>query len=168
MTKDQKRNLLAFGAILTVTGVLLNLPTQAQPLQYKTTPMFENVKLSPDFVPDPLRVRGLSGGPISAQNTAGREETPTGACTGFVDEKPDHKIVLTEFFKYLSLRVQSSEDTVLVVRGPGGSWCNDDYQDMNPAIVGQWLSGTYEIWVGSYEPDSYHPYVLEITHQQKE
>ncbi|MEL7036784.1 MAG: hypothetical protein AAFO04_14350 [Cyanobacteria bacterium J06592_8] len=167
MRKDRKQDLLVLGAISTVTGLWLNLPLLAQPLQYKTTPMFENVKLSPDFTPDVLTVRGLSGGPISAQNTAGREDSPTGPCIGFVDEKPDHKIVLTGFFKYLSLRVQSSEDTVLVVRGPGGSWCNDDYQDMNPGIAGQWLSGTYEIWVGSYTPDRYHPYVLEITHQQQ-
>jgi hypothetical protein len=165
MTKDQKLNLLAFGVIFSVTGLLFNIPTRAAPLQYQTTPMFENVTLSPDSGPGSLTIRGLSGGPISSQNISGREETPTGPCMGFVDEKPDHKIVLTGFFKSLSLRVQSSEDTVLVVRGPGGSWCNDDYQDMNPGIAGQWLSGTYEIWVGSYEPDSYHPYVLEITKQ---
>jgi hypothetical protein len=50
-----------------------------------------------------------------------------------------------------------------VVRGPGGTWCNDDYTNMNPGIAGQWLSGTYQIWVGSYQEDQYYPYVIRIS-----
>jgi hypothetical protein len=34
---------------------------------------------------------------------------------------------------------------------------------MNPNIEGQWLSGKYEIWVGSYKTNAYHPYVISIT-----
>lgn len=147
--------------------LLLNGFVNAQPLQFKSTPMFENVTLYPEFSPDPVMIRGLSGGPVSAQDTAGREETPTGSCMGFVDDKPDHTLVLNGFFQYLSLQVTSNEDTVLVIRGPGGSWCNDDYIDMNPGIAGQWLSGKYDIWVGSYKPNAYHPYVIKITDEQQ-
>jgi hypothetical protein len=75
-------------------------------------------------------------------------------------------MVLQDFFNYLRLQVQSSEDTTLVIRGPGGTWCNDDYTDMNPGIAGQWLSGTYHIWVGSYERENYHPYVIRISETQ--
>lgn len=125
--------------------------------------IFENVTLSPGFSPDPTTVHGISGGAVVASEMSARTETLTGACVGFIDEQPDHRMLLTEYFNYLSLQVESSEDTTLVVRGPGGTWCNDDYLGPNPAIAGQWLSGTYEIWVGSYSPDAYHPYVIRIT-----
>ncbi len=135
----------------------------AKPLNSTSAPIFENITLSPNFNPDPITVRGLSGGPILAEKTAGRANTPTGPCIGFIDQQPDHTLVLKDFFNYLSLRVKSSADTILVIRGPGGSWCNDDYEDMNPGITGQWLSGTYHIWVGSYKSDAYHPYIINIT-----
>lgn len=125
--------------------------------------IFEDVTLSPSFAPDPTTVRGISGGATAANELVGRVETTTGPCNGFVDAAPDHTIVLTEFFGYLSLQVQSPEDTTLIVRGPGGTWCNDDFSGPNPGIAGQWLSGTYEIWVGSYAQDTYHPYVIRLT-----
>ncbi len=148
---------------LLAMGLLTALPVEAQQVRTSSRSIFENVTLSPDFSPDPVTVRGISGGDVSARETAGRAETPTGPCTGFVDEQPDHTVILTEFFDYLRLQVQSSADTTLVVRGPGGSWCNDDYEGVNPGIAGQWLAGTYELWVGSYAEDAYHPYVLRIT-----
>lgn len=125
--------------------------------------IFENVRLSPQFTPDPTIVRGISGGDRPASELAEQTNTATGPCVGFVDEQPDHTMELTQFFNYLSLQVQSPQDTTLVVRGPGGTWCNDDYEDMNPAIAGQWLSGTYHIWVGSYANNQYSPYVIRIS-----
>lgn len=125
--------------------------------------IFEDVTLSPSFDPDPATVRGISGGATAANELAGRAETATGPCNGFVDEAPDHTVVLTEFFSYLSLQVQSPEDTTLIIRGPGGTWCNDDFAGSNPGIAGQWLSGTYQVWVGSYAQDAYHPYVIRLT-----
>jgi hypothetical protein len=136
-------------------------PTQMAQAPFRT--LFENATLSPGFSPDPTVVRGISGGPETAASIAGRTETATGPCTGYVDTEPDHRLELTSFFNYLSLQVQSAEDTTLVIRGPGGSWCNDDYQGKSPGIAGQWLSGTYEIWVGSYNPNGYYPYVIQIS-----
>lgn len=133
-------------------------------LQAVPATIFEDVTLSPSFTPDPTTIRGISGGSLDAKQVAGRDETATGLCKGFVDEKPDHTIQLTQFFNYLDLQVQSTDDTTLIIRGPGGTWCNDDYGgSKNPGIAGQWLSGTYEIWVGSYTKDAYHPYVIRIT-----
>jgi hypothetical protein len=75
-----------------------------------------------------MTIRGISGGSVAANSVAGRKETPTGPCVGFVDEPPDHTINLTSFFNYLSLVVESPQDTTLVISGPGGSWCNDDFR----------------------------------------
>jgi hypothetical protein len=128
--------------------------------------IFENVTLSPNFSPSPTTVHGISGGPRLANDFVGRTETATGPCNGYIDEQPDHTMVLTQFFSYLSLQVQSPADTTLVIRGPGGTWCNDDYQGKNPGIAGQWLSGSYEIWVGSYKTNEYDPYVIRISETQ--
>lgn len=144
-------------------GAWLSYPSQAQTPEAPPRSIFEDVTLSPDFTPDPTTVRGISGGPRPANDLSGRDETATGPCVGYVDQDPDHTMVLTQFFNYLSLQVQSPEDTTLVIRGPGGSWCNDDYNGKDPGMAGQWLSGTYHIWVGSYETDGYHPYVIRIS-----
>jgi len=131
-----------------------------------TAAIFEHLTLSPglDFMDDPIVLQGVSGGSLPARAVAGRRDTPTGACLGFVERAPDQVLTLTDFFDYLSLRVTSLQDTTLVVRGPGGSWCNDDYAgSKSPGIAGQWLAGTYEIWIGSYQDGDYHPYRLQLS-----
>jgi len=70
---------------------------------------------------------------------------------------------LTSFFNYLAIEVQSPEDTTIVIKGPGGSWCNDEYQGKNPGLAGQWQPGTYGIWVGSYDKSKFHPYIIKIS-----
>ena len=136
---------------------------QAQPV---TISMFENVRLNSNYIPEPIIVRGISGGSVLAKKIAGKNETSNGACAGFVDARPDHTLVLETFFDYLSLQVHSPQDTTIVVRGPGGSWCNDDAQGKNPGLAGEWLAGTYRIWVGSYDQTKYHPYLLRISKQK--
>jgi hypothetical protein len=149
---------LVLGAI---ASVLINTITQAQPAQSQT--IFENVTVRPNFSPNPMIIRGISGGAVPADQIAGRKDTPTGPCVGFVDEPPDHIINLTAFFNSLSLLVESSQDTTLVVSGPGGTWCNDDFQGKNPGIAGEWQAGTYKVWVGSYKQSSYYPYVIKMS-----
>jgi hypothetical protein len=150
----------AFLGVLATLG--LGIPASAQ----NPTTIFENITLSPSFTPDPTTLRGISGGELSASQVAERADTATGPCNGFVDQPPDHTIVLSDYFNYLSLQIQSTDDTTLIIRGPGGTWCNDDYAGKNPGIAGQWLSGTYQVWVGSYQQSAFHPYVIRITELQ--
>lgn len=144
-------------------GVLIDVPVLSQS---RSSSIFEDLALKPGFAPDPVAIRGVSGGRVFARSIAGRAETATGACLGFVDDKPDHVLVLTDFFDYLSLQIQSREDTTLIVKGPGGTWCNDDAGGKNPGVSGQWLAGTYEIWVGSYIPGKYHSYNVRMTQKR--
>ncbi len=154
----------ASAAIVTITiaSQLLVTPS-AQSQSAQPQPIFDNITIRPKFSPDPLTIRGISGGPVSVRKIAGRAETATGPCVGFVDQQPDHTIVLTAFFNYLSLEVESPEDTTILIKGPGGSWCNDEFDGQNPGIAGQWLAGTYTIWVGSYDKDKYHPYTIRLS-----
>lgn len=128
----------------------------------RSSPLFENLTLTPNRLGNSTTVRGISGGAIAAAQVAERAETETGPCLGFVDAQPDHVLLLTESFNGLSLQVQSAEDTTLVIKGPGGSWCNDSYTSANPGIAGQWFPGTYNVWVGSQRSTGYFPYIIRI------
>jgi hypothetical protein len=113
-------------------------------------------------------MRSTAGGAIAVKEIVGKTSTPTGPCTGFANSKPNHVLVLTTFFKSLSVLVDSPEDTALAIQGPGGVWCNDDYVGKNPGIAGQWLPGTYNIWVSSYAKDRQPSYILRITEERRE
>lgn len=115
--------------------------------------------------PDPLIVLGIGGGELEATDVVDTEGTTTGFCNGFVNRRPNHVLVLEEFFEFLKIEVDSSTDTTIVVEGPGGVWCNDDSDDANPAIEGQWQPGRYKIWIGSYQEDANYDYQIKITGQ---
>lgn len=155
--KDQRKTVALL--LLSLCGWLFPQGVWAQ----NATPIFENVTIRPRFSPDPMVIRGISGGSIPADRIAGRVETPTGPCVGFTDREPDHTLELKAFFNYLSLQVQSPEDTTLIIKGPGGTWCNDESAGKNPGIAGQWQRGKYRVWVGSYRANEYHPYLMRIT-----
>ncbi|MDZ8224744.1 MULTISPECIES: hypothetical protein [unclassified Nostoc] len=150
---------LSFMIVMLFITSTVNAAVDAE----ETPTIFGDVTISPQFSPDPLTVRGMSGGSISGSQVGARSETATGPCTGFVDETPDHTLVLTSKFDYLKLQVQSPEDTTIIIKGPGGTWCNDDFDGKNAGMIGEWLPGNYEVWVGSYEKDKYLPYTLQIT-----
>jgi hypothetical protein len=151
--------------LLLAAAILAIASTNYATTHAKETPppMFEDVTIGPKFSPDPFIVRGMSGGPLPANKVVNRKETPTGPCTGFVDSKPDHILKLKSKFNYLKVVVESPEDTTLIISGPGGIWCNDDFDGKNPGILGEWLPGTYQIWVGSYQKNKSFPYTLKIT-----
>ncbi|BAY06943.1 hypothetical protein [Calothrix sp. NIES-2098] len=156
LNKGIRLSLAVFSIFVTsITHAVADVPP--------TPPIFGDATIGKNFSPDPFTVRGMSGGSVSGNQVAKRTETATGPCTGFVDEAPDHKLELTNKFDYLKLQVQSPEDTTLIVKGPGGTWCNDEFDGKNPGIVGEWLPGTYQIWVGSYVKGKYFPYTLQIT-----
>ncbi|MGB3512752.1 MAG: hypothetical protein WBA93_26750 [Microcoleaceae cyanobacterium] len=166
MNKNKPRKtILSVGILVLLAGIVKISPVLSQEGVWKQ--IFEDVNLYPKSPENQIVIRGLSGGPVSARETTGRENTKTGPCIGFIDKQPDHRLVLNGFFQSLTLEVKSSEDTTLVVRGPGGSWCNDDFEGKNPGIGGQWFSGTYEIWVGSYQRNKYYPYIIKITKQEE-
>lgn len=149
---------------MAITGSKLcfSTPVIAQPVPS----LYENVRIGPRFSPDPVTIRGISGGSIPLETIAGRQETPNGPCVGMANEPPGHTLQLTSFFNYLSLQVESPEDTTLLIKGPGGTWCNDDFRGKNPGIIGQWLPGTYSIWVGSYGQNKFAPYTIRISEVQ--
>jgi hypothetical protein len=109
-----------------------------------------------------IEINGSGNASITAVSITDDLSTTTGACSGFVSQKADHTLVLNSFVNMLQISVISSHDTTLIVKGPGGTWCNDDYRSKNPQIVGQWQPGTYSIWIGSYSQNTPFTYRLKI------
>ena len=121
------------------------------------------ITLGDEVIPDPLVVRGETGGKHKAADLLDTEGTSTGFCNGFVNKKPNHTLILSNFFDFLKIEVNSNSDTSLIIEGPGGVWCNDDFHGINPLIEGQWQPGNYKIWVGSYQKNNDWDYQMKIT-----
>jgi hypothetical protein len=158
---------LLFSTLLTASFVTASLVTlgMSAPAQAENS-TFAPAIISPKFTPDPIQLEGVAGGNQTAKDVAGTAETPTGACLGFVNDQPNHILELKSFFKYLSIVADGSADTTIVIKGPGGTWCNDDYQGKNAGVSGQWLPGRYEVWVGGYTKDRSATYKLKISETQ--
>lgn len=118
--------------------------------------------INPGIINQPLIRQGTSGGIVTAREISQTGNTATGYCGGYVQLQPNHLLKLESFFEFLRLEVDSPVDTTIIVKGPGGVWCNDDSGSANPMIEGQWQPGVYQVWVGSYQPDSQDNYQLKI------
>lgn len=119
-----------------------------------------NVDLAPGFWPDPVVLRYYSGGNHEASQYGDN-------CVGRIASVPDHVITVTEPLDYLRIYVESSTDTTLVVeqRSTGEVACNDDANDLNPALEWEFVPvDVYHVYVGNYhENDVLTEYTLYIT-----
>lgn len=160
-----KRSHLRRGAIvknlslLSIISTIVSLSVTSTALAQE---IGKNITLDGQINPNPMLIGGMSGGTIQASEVVNTKETSTGLCEGLVNQQPNHLLVLKTFFEFLKIEVASSTDTTILVQGPGGVWCNDDYNNENPALEGQWQAGQYKIWVGSYE-ETPHSYNIKIT-----
>lgn len=150
---------LGGGITAALASLLIGGLAQAQPAE-------NTITISPGFSPNPLEFRKVGSGSVPVRDLVGKSDTPTGECTGFSDSAPDYTLVLTSFFNSLSLELRSSEDTAIAIKGPGGVWCNDDFKGKHPGVTGQWLAGTYRIWVSSYAKNRSPSYTLRLTEQR--
>lgn len=121
------------------------------------------ITINQNTITEPLTIEGISGGAIAAEEITQTENTATGYCDGYVSRQPNHFLELESFLEFLRLEVESQADTTILVKGPGGVWCNDDAATANPMIEGQWQPGLYQVWVGSYQADSNNNYQIKIT-----
>lgn len=103
------------------------------------------------FTPDPHRVRLTAGGSLEASQLGS-------GCVGRIAGAPDYELNYRATSFDLTIGVNSSTDTTLVINGPDGRWyCDDDGADaaFNPLVrFNDAQSGTYDIWVGTYGDDT--------------
>jgi hypothetical protein len=123
----------------------------------------KSIMINRNIVNQPLIAVGIGGGKITAQEISQTENTATGYCDGYVQLQPNHLLKLESFFEFLRLEVNSRVDTTILIKGPGGIWCNDDSGTANPMIEGQWQPGIYQIWIGSYQNNTSNDYQIKVT-----
>jgi len=125
---------------------------------HSTQGRYGNFTVGAGFTPDPQTATGVSG-----YSDAGRVDAATFGvqCTGFIDTTPDHTITVTSSVT-LRLTVKSEIDSVLVIRGPAGTFCDDDSAGgLNAQINALFTPGEYEVYVGNIGEAG--EYILTVT-----
>ena len=151
------------GALLAVAAAagLAAVPAFAQ--NANLNPTYGSTQLTNNFAPDPFQAQLRAGGNIDA----GTLQPRYGFCGGFIANEPDYELTYNAGDFPLILRSVSNADTTLVVRGPDGAfYCDDDSGgNLNPQVaIERPQSGTYDIWVGTFEAGTTYPEAtLEIS-----
>ncbi|MEH1801235.1 hypothetical protein [Nostoc sp.] len=130
------------------------------------TANFGTFNLSANFNPAQGTVQGFTGGSYSLSAISNRDRDQK-ACIGFADPNPDHIMVLEKDFSQLTIQIDSNNtDTTLLIQGPDNTMirCGDDTGKSKDASVSDrnWKSGTYRIWVGTFNPGVKRDYTLKV------
>lgn len=127
----------------------------AQPAPSEAT--YGTSRLRPGFMPDPQRFAGRAFGRIPAEQLGG-------GCQGWIAAQPDFVFYLDGAFPFVRIDTAARGDTTLVVRGPGGVFCDDDSAGgQNARITGAQWGGRYEVFVGTFQRGAVADYQLEIS-----
>ena len=104
---------------------------------------------------------GRSGGSVRVPT----EWTATGVCEGMASETPAHLLVLDSPAAWLQVDLESQADLSLILDGPTGRHCSDNYAGTDPALAGEhWPAGAYELRIGTsgQDPGVQHDYSLSV------
>ena len=144
----------ACAAALTVAGEAAACPN------FNAPGAFGQISLRQGFQPDPYTQEVVAGGIYSLQS-CGFEGV------GWVAEAPDFELYYETTGAYvLTIAVQSSVDTILLVNDPDGNfYYNDDGGENGAALVrlDNPKAGLYDIWIGTYDGQNNAPALLVIT-----
>ncbi len=147
-------------AVLVVTALAAMALFAASPamaqggLDYRLPPSFGQLDLTSNFRPDPQEVTLVGGGPVNISSEL--EGVCIGHPVGFAASAPDFRLNYTVGDYILRISFAGQGDTTLVVSAPDGSWyCDDDSGGMLQPMLhwGEPLSGQYDIWVGTSNPN---------------
>ncbi len=130
------------------------VPVETEPSAYLTLDM------KAGFALDPFLVSLNGGGEVDAS-------TFNTSCVGFVNDKPVLTARWTGTVDQLRVFFYSDSDSTLVVQQPDGSYvCADDAADnvLDPELtVANPVTGTYKVWIGSFDANQLIPGLLVIT-----
>lgn len=146
--------------LLVATTAMIAMPVLAQKAN------FGKLELSSGFAAEQGTASGYTGGSYSLSAISNRDRNNK-MCTGFGDPNPDHILVLKNDFKQLKILINSGgKDTTLFLKGPNDETilCGDDTGKSKDASVSDrnWKKGTYQLWVGTFNPGVKHNYTLKV------
>lgn len=142
----------------TAALALVATPVLACP-DWTATPNAGEAGLAAGFMPDPHMVNVIAGGTEDLAACFGS------GFVGYVSVAPDFDLYWSGNSARLTIAVESSVDTVLLINDPSGNWVfNDDYRGLDAGIViNNPAEGLYDIWVCTYSAGSAAPARLLIT-----
>ncbi|AFY33646.1 hypothetical protein [Calothrix sp. PCC 7507] len=147
------------GWLTAILTAIIATPAIAQ------TSNFGVLKLSPGFNAGEGTVSGYTSGSYSLSAISNRDRDKK-ACIGFADPNPDHILILEKDFSNLKILVKSGGDTTLLIKGPDDTTirCGDDTGKSKDASIEDrnWKSGTYQVWVGTFDSGVKRNYTLTI------
>jgi hypothetical protein len=115
------------------------------------------------FLPDPMTVAVVSGGPIDVSYLGA-------PCTGYAEPNPDVQVHYVSgsgtLLRFYFVPDNAGEDATLIVNDTSSHWvCNDDsFGGSNPSIdFSPPAGGYYDIWIGSYQSGAFISGTLNIT-----
>jgi hypothetical protein len=136
----------------TATLVSTDLDPDATP--------FVSINLEAGATIDPFLVSVNGGGPVDVSGLGGD-------CVGYVAVAPTASVNWLGGADFVEAFFYSDHDPILVVQTPNGDYlCNDDASDVliDPMLnIQDAALGTYNIWVGSFDPGQLVPGFLVLT-----
>ncbi len=146
---------LAFVAAVTVAGRAEACPN------YEAPPTFGEITLKQGFEPDPYRANIVAGGDQSLQSCGFSD-------IGWVAVAPDFDLYyeVGSGNYTLTIAVESTVDTILLVNDPDGTWYYDDDGGIGEGArirIANPKTGLYDIWIGTYASGNNTNGVLVIT-----
>src|SRR5690606_806820 len=127
---------------------------------YSLRAAFGTISLPGGFLPDPYVRNVTAGGGYYLPNCGLN-------WSGWVAAAPDFQFSYNAVGYPLTLGINSSADTVLLINAPDGTWYfNDDAQGYAAGAAIRFpnpMSGVYDIWIGTYNRGSGIPAQLIIT-----
>jgi hypothetical protein len=114
----------------------------------------------------PEMMTGNTGGAYSLASIS-NIDSQGNPCMGYGDPQPDHILTLQNDFAQLQLQVNSGgSDTTLIIKHleTNNIRCGFGQNNQKDAVIqdNNWTAGTYQIWVGSINPNQRSPYRLLI------
>ena len=151
---------IGISILTTVSTMMLTMKsTTAQPAN------FRSLTLNSDTTSGMMM--GSTGGSTSLPAIVKNRDRSDRPCLGFGDPNPNHVLVLQQPVAKLRIRVDSGgADTTLAIAGPNGVIrCGDDSSSGNKDASIEdtdWSPGTYQIWVGTVQPNTSRDYRLIV------
>lgn len=142
-------NRFAQSRLATIAPRLVAVATLGMAIATSTPAYADTIPVSPNQGSLPQR-SGAAGGSVDS-----------GDC-GFVAAAPNHQLVLDQNISSLRVAIEGGNGLTLLVQGPDGRFC---VPAMNgkAEMPGYWSAGTYNLYVGTRQPDAPPHYTLSIS-----
>lgn len=150
---------MKYSLLASTIAIVLAVPSPAEAQNWKEAPLYGVIDLTAGFMPDPVS-RALRAGGNDSNSVSGV------GCTGYINAAaPDYTVNYSAASSTLYLYARAASDLTLLINDPSGGWhCSDDWDGTDPLVAfSSPSSGSYNVWVGTFESGTPQDATLYIT-----